>query len=114
MLARGRSANDVANELAARNLLTPAGLQKIGGFGHAIQLNNAPKDFAALADLPVFAKDGTFVHLRDVATVRDGKPPQQNIVHVDGSVAVRRSARGLQAMCAIRSPRLSPWRGRGE
>ena len=88
MQARGLSANDVANALAAQNLLTPVGTQKIGGFEYAIQLNNAPKDFAALADLPVFAKDGTIVYLRDVAQVRDGNPPQQNIVHVDGSRSV--------------------------
>ena len=42
MQARGLSANDVANALAAQNLLTPAGTQKIGGFEYAIQLNNAP------------------------------------------------------------------------
>lgn len=88
MQARGLSANDVANALAAQNLLTPVGTQKIGGFEYAIQLNNAPKDFAALADLPVFAKDGTIVYLRDVAQVRDGNPPQQNIVHVDGGRSV--------------------------
>ena len=88
MQARGLSANDVANALAAQNLLTPAGSQKIGGFEYTIQLNNAPKDFASLADLPVFAKDGTIVYLRDVAQVRDGNPPQQNIVHVDGSRSV--------------------------
>jgi len=88
MQSRGLSANDVANALAAQNLLTPVGTQKIGGFEYAIQLNNAPKDFAALADLPVFSKDGTIVFLRDVATVRDGNPPQQNIVHVDGSRSV--------------------------
>jgi multidrug efflux pump subunit AcrB len=88
MQARGLSANDVANALAAQNLLTPAGTQKIGGFEYAIQLNNAPRDFAALADLPVFAKDGTVVFLRDVAQVRDGNPPQQNIVHVDGGRSV--------------------------
>ena len=88
MQARGLSANDVANALAAQNLLTPVGTQKIGGFEYSIQLNNAPKEFAALADLPVFAKDGTIVYLRDVAQVRDGNPPQQNIVHVDGSRSV--------------------------
>ncbi len=88
MQARGLSANDVANALAAQNLLTPVGTQKIGGLEYAIQLNNAPKDFEALADLPVFAKDGTIVYLRDVAQVRDGNPPQQNIVHVDGGRSV--------------------------
>src|SRR5476651_2665114 len=88
MQARGLSANDVANALAAQNLLTPAGTQKIGDFEYAIQLNNAPKEFANLADLPVFAANGTIVYLRDVAQVRDGNPPQTNIVHVDGSKSV--------------------------
>ena len=84
----GLSANDVANALAAQNLITPVGTQKIGSFEYAIQLNNAPRDFAALADLPVFAANGTIVYLRDVAQVRDGNPPQTNIVHVDGSRSV--------------------------
>src|SRR5471032_2315086 len=88
MQARGLSANDVANALAAQNLLTPAGTQKVGNFEYAIQLNNAPKAFADLADIPVFAKDGTIVYLHDVATVRDGNPPQTNIVHVDGNRSV--------------------------
>src|SRR5215475_1990262 len=86
--ARGLSANDVANALAAQNLLTPVGTQKIGGYEYAIQLNNAPTDFQALADLPVFTANGAMVYLRDVAQVRDGNPPQTNIVHVDGSRSV--------------------------
>src|SRR5882672_2161527 len=88
MQSRGLSANDVANALAAQNLLAPVGTQKIGGYEYAIQLNNAPTDFAALADLPVFTANGAMVYLRDVAQVRDGNPPQTNIVHVDGSRSV--------------------------
>jgi multidrug efflux pump subunit AcrB len=88
MQAHGLSANDVANALAAQNLLTPAGTQKIGSFEYAIQLNNAPRDYTELANLPVFAANGAIVYLRDVAQVRDGYPPQQNIVHVDGSRSV--------------------------
>jgi multidrug efflux pump subunit AcrB len=88
MQARGLSANDVANALAAQNLLTPAGTQKIGSIEYAIQLNNAPRNYKDLADLPMFAKDGAIVYLRDVAHVRDGNPPQQNIVNVDGSRSV--------------------------
>jgi CzcA family heavy metal efflux pump len=88
MQSRGLSANDVAQALAAQNLLTPAGTQKIGDHEYAIQLNNTPKDFAALADIPLLSANGTVVYLRDVAQVRDGNPPQQNIVHVDGSRSV--------------------------
>src|ERR1700723_927127 len=38
--ARGLSGQDVANALAAQNLITPAGPQKSGGFEYVIQLNN--------------------------------------------------------------------------
>ncbi|HTR83928.1 MAG TPA: efflux RND transporter permease subunit [Reyranella sp.] len=88
MQARGLSANDVANALTAQNLLTPAGTQKIGSVEYAIQLNNAPRNWQALANLPVFAANGAIVYLRDVANVRDGNPPQQNIVNVDGNRSV--------------------------
>ncbi len=88
MQARGLSANDVANALVAQNLLTPAGTQKIGNVEYAINLNNAVRDFKDLADLPIFVKDGTVVYLHDVAQVRDGNPPQQNIVHVNGQRSV--------------------------
>ncbi|SKA20837.1 Multidrug efflux pump subunit AcrB [Enhydrobacter aerosaccus] len=86
--AHGLSANDVANALAAQNLLTPAGTQKIGSVEYPIQLNNAPRRYEELADLPIYAANGTIVYLRDVAQVRDGAPPQQNIVNVDGQRSV--------------------------
>ena len=86
--ARGLSGQDVANTLAAQNLLTPAGTQKIGSFEYTILLNNAPSDLTALGDLPINVSNGTVVYLRDVAQVRDGNPPQTNIVHVDGSRSV--------------------------
>jgi multidrug efflux pump subunit AcrB len=84
----GLSGNDVANALAAQNLITPAGTQKIGGFEYYIQLNNSPLKIEELADLPVKAVDGAMVYVRDVATVRDGNPPQTNIVHVNGNRSV--------------------------
>ncbi len=40
--SRGLSGQDVANALAAQNLITPVGTQKIGGFEYNIQLNNSP------------------------------------------------------------------------
>ncbi len=83
--ARGLSAQDAANALAAQNLITPVGTQKIGSFEYAIQLNNAPSLVDALGDLPIKSVNGAMVYIRDVAHVRDGNPPQTNIVHVDGS-----------------------------
>ena len=86
--ARGLSGQDVANALAAQNLITPVGTQKIGQFEYVIQLNNAVAKMEDLGGLPVKAVNGAMVYVRDVATVRDGNPPQTNIVHVDGNRSV--------------------------
>jgi multidrug efflux pump subunit AcrB len=88
MQARGISGQDVANALANQNLITPVGTQKIGSFEYIIQLNNAPSVIAELGDLPIKAMNGTIIYVRDVAQVRDGNPPQTNIVHVEGDRSV--------------------------
>ena len=88
MQARGLSGQDVANALAAQNLITPVGTQKIGSFEYCVQLNNAPSVIAELGNLPIKTVNGAMVYIRDVAQVRDGNPPQTNIVHVDGSRSV--------------------------
>ncbi len=85
MQARGLSGQDVANTLAAQNLITPVGTQKIGSFEYTIQLNNAPAKLEDLGSLPIKTVNGAMVYLRDVAQVRDGNPPQTNIVHVEGN-----------------------------
>ena len=86
--ARGLSGQDVAGALAAQNLITPVGTQKIGGFEYIIQLNNSPLRMEELGNLPIKAVNGAMVYVRDVASVRDGNPPQTNIVHVDGNRSV--------------------------
>src|SRR6478609_6442220 len=86
--ARGLSGQDVANALAAQNLITPVGSQKIGSFEYAILLNNSPTTMSELGDLPIKSVNGAMVYVRDVAQVRDGNPPQTNIVHVEGSRSV--------------------------
>ena len=86
--ARGLSGQDVATALAAQNLITPVGTQKIGAFEYTIQLNNAPSDLDAIAAMPIKTVAGALVTIRDVANVRDGNPPQTNVVHVDGNRSV--------------------------
>ena len=88
MQARSLSGQDVANALAAQNLITPVGTQKIGSLEYTIQLNNAPSVISELGDLPIKTVNGAMVYVRDVAQVRDGNPPQTNIVHVEGSRSV--------------------------
>ena len=88
MQARGLSGQDVANALAAQNLITPVGTEKIGNFEYAIQLNDAPSVISELGNLPIKNVNGTMVYIHDVAHVRDGNPPQTNIVHVEGDRSV--------------------------
>ena len=83
--ARGLSGQDVANALAAQNLINPVGTQKIDRYEYTLQLNNAPTQIKALGDLPIKAVNGAMVYIRDVAQVRDGNPPQTNIVQVNGA-----------------------------
>src|SRR6201746_294528 len=84
----GLSGQDVANTLAAQNLITPVGTEKIGTFEYTVQLNNSPLKIDELGNLPIKTINGAMVYVRDVATIRDGNPPQTNIVHVDGNRSV--------------------------
>ena len=52
-----------------------------------MRLNSTPEAIAALNDMPIKVVNGSPILMRDVAYVRDGGPPQQNIVR-----AGRRSA----------------------
>ena len=88
MRARGLSGQDVANAFAAQNLITPVGTEKIGSNEYPINLNNAAPLIETMANLPIKAVNGAMVYVRDIAHVRDGYPPQQNIVHVDGNRSV--------------------------
>src|SRR6201996_3981499 len=88
MQSLGLTGQDVAQALAAQNLLTPAGTQKIGDYEYTVNLNNAPSKISELADLPIKNVGGTMVYMHDVAQVRNGAAVQTNIVHVDGNRSV--------------------------
>jgi multidrug efflux pump subunit AcrB len=86
--AHGLTGQDVANALAAQNLLTPAGTEKIGNYEYTINLNNAPSKISDLGDLPIKTVGGTVVYMHDVAHVHQGGAVQTNVVHVDGNRSV--------------------------
>jgi len=86
--ARGLSAQDVGNAIAAQNQINPAGFVKIGATQYSVRLNNAPDSIEALNELPVKVVNGATIYMRDVAYVRDGSAQQQNVVHVDGGRSV--------------------------
>jgi multidrug efflux pump subunit AcrB len=86
--ARGLTGLDVANALAAQNLLTPAGTEKIGNYEYTVNLNSAPSKISELADLPIKSVGGAMVYMHDVAHVHYGSAVQTNVVHVDGNRSV--------------------------
>jgi multidrug efflux pump subunit AcrB len=86
--ARGLTGLDVANALAAQNLLTPAGTEKIGDYEYTVNLNSAPSKISDLGDLPIKSVGGAMVYMHDVAQVHNGSAVQTNIVHVDGNRSV--------------------------
>ncbi|MBV8910532.1 MAG: efflux RND transporter permease subunit, partial [Gammaproteobacteria bacterium] len=82
--ATGLSGNDVTSAIAAQNSILPAGTQKIGDTEYFVTVNANPKTIAGLNDLPITNRNGSVIYVRDVAHVRDGYPPQTNIVRRDG------------------------------
>ena len=86
--ARGLSPADVVTALGAQNVIAPSGTIKLDRFEYQVETNSAPSLVQQLNDLPIKAVNGTIVYMHDVAHVRDGNPPQTNIVRVDGRRAI--------------------------
>jgi len=86
--SRGLTGLDVANALAAQNLITPIGTEKIGHYEYTVNLNSAPTIVSELGDLPIKSVGGAMVYMHDVAHVHNGNAVQTNIVHVDGNRSV--------------------------
>ena len=82
--AKNLAPPDVVNALSAQNLILPSGTTKIGGTEYPVELNSSPKLMDELGDLPVRTVNGAVIRVRDVAQVRDGYQPQQNIVRNEG------------------------------
>ena len=82
------SPQDLENALSAQNQIIPAGTIKVGQFEYNVKLNNSPSVVDELNLLPVKQVNGATIYMGDVAHVRDGSPPQQNEVRMDGHRAV--------------------------
>jgi CzcA family heavy metal efflux pump/RND family efflux transporter MFP subunit len=82
------SAADVSAALSSQNLILPAGTQKIGDREYFVKLNADTHTVAELNDLPIRSANGATTYVHDVAHVRDGSPPQTNIVRLNGKRAV--------------------------
>ncbi len=87
--SKGLSALDVVNAISAQNLILPTGTSKIGSKEYDVSIPNAaPQTIADLNRIPIKTIGGTTIYIKDVAWVRDGFPPQTNIVRVDGQRSV--------------------------
>jgi multidrug efflux pump subunit AcrB len=86
--AHGLSAADLGNALTNQNQIIPAGTIKVGQFEYNVKLNNSPPLADELNNLPIKQVGGATIYMRDVAHVRDGAPPQRNVVRMNGHRAV--------------------------
>jgi multidrug efflux pump subunit AcrB len=82
--SKGLAPVDVVNAISAQNLVLPGGTAKIGSTEYDLEINATTHTLEELNDMPVKRANGAIIYVRDVATVRDGFAPQQNIVRRDG------------------------------
>ncbi len=86
--AKNLGAQDVVNAVNAQNLIFPSGSAKIGATEFDVELNTSPRILEELNQLPIKTVNGATIRIADVAQVRDGYQPQQNIVRQDGTRGV--------------------------
>src|ERR1700685_2585347 len=87
--SKGLSALDLVNAISLQNLILPTGTSKIGSKEYDVSIPNAaPQSIADLNRIPIKTVGNTTIYMKDVAWVRDGFPPQTNIVRVDGQRSV--------------------------
>jgi multidrug efflux pump subunit AcrB len=82
--AKNLAAQDVVDAINAQNLIFPSGTAKIASTEYDVELNTSPKVLDQLNRLPIRKVGGATIYVRDVAHVRDGFLPQQNVVRRDG------------------------------
>src|SRR6202020_755875 len=87
--SKGLSALDVVNAITLQNLILPTGTAKIGSREYDVSIPKAaPQTIADLNRIPIKTVGSTTIYMKDVAWVRDGFPPQTNIVRVNGQRSV--------------------------
>jgi multidrug efflux pump subunit AcrB len=87
--SKGLSALDVVNAISLQNLILPTGTAKIGPTEYDVSIPNAaPQTIEDLNRIPIKTIGSTTIYIKDVAWVRDGFPPQTNIVKVNGQRSV--------------------------
>jgi multidrug efflux pump subunit AcrB len=75
---------DIVDAINAQNLILPSGTAKIGPTEFGLELNSSTKVLEDLNNLPIKTVNNSVIYVHDVAQVRDGFAPQQNVVRRDG------------------------------
>ncbi len=87
--SKGLSPIDVVTAISAQNLILPTGTSKIGPTEYDVDIPNAaPQTIEELNRIPIKTVGTTTIYIKDVAWVRDGSPPQTNMVRVNGLQSV--------------------------
>ncbi|MCR9192195.1 MAG: efflux RND transporter permease subunit [Gammaproteobacteria bacterium] len=84
----GLSAQDVNHAMMEQNLIIPGGTEKIGKTEYIVNFNNSPLKAEDMNYMPVISAHNKMIYLRDVGHVRDGFPPQTNIINRNSQRAV--------------------------
>jgi multidrug efflux pump subunit AcrB len=85
LFAWGLSPGDISSAVNLQNVILPSGTAKMGALEYPIVFNGSPAVVDGLNNLPLKKINGSIVHLRDVAHVRDGYMPQTSVVLTNGS-----------------------------
>jgi len=86
--ARNLTTEDVHQAIERQNLVLPGGDMKIQETDWLVLTNASPLKIEEFDDIPIKRMGNSFIHLRDVATVRLAGRVQTNSVLVDGKQAV--------------------------
>ncbi|MBX3306426.1 MAG: efflux RND transporter permease subunit [Nitrospira sp.] len=86
--ARHLTTEDVHQAIEKQNLVLPGGDMKIKETDWLVLTNASPLKIEEFDDIPIRREGNSFIHLRDVATVRLAGRVQTNSVLVDGKQAV--------------------------
>jgi CzcA family heavy metal efflux pump len=87
LAAEGLTIGDVADNLAAANILQPAGRYTAGGLLHLVLTSGQWQGLDDIAQTPILVKGGTTIRVSDVATVQQGSPDRAMLVSGNGKPA---------------------------
>lgn len=97
----GLTAAQVVTALERGSPTLPSGVLREGDRELQITLETSPLDVAGFLDLPITSREGNVIHVRDVASVRDGGALPTNVARMDGASAVSVSLVKLGGASAV-------------